>query len=180
MMNSINPFLKSFRNFVICFGILLFIVVGCKEKEEVKTPEQEIIEAPVPDYYFGIDRNEYEAKEFKIQRGDTFGKILEKNGIDYPEVYAVLQAIKGKVDVRKLNIGKPYTLFFSKDSVPTPEYFVYHPGVSSFKRIHLRDSLFGEEIVKPSRLVELEASGIIESSLYETMLNIGINESLTY
>lgn len=180
MMNSINPFLKSFRNFVLRFVILLFIVVGCKEKEEVKTPEQEIIEAPVPDYYFGIDRNEYEAKEFKIQRGDTFGKILEKNGIDYPEVYAVLQAIKGKVDVRKLTIGKPYTLFFSKDSVPTPEYFVYHPGVSSFKRIHLRDSLFGEEIVKPSRLVELEASGIIESSLYETMLNSGINESLTY
>ena len=180
MMNSINPFLKSFRNFVLRFGILIFIVVGCKEKEEVKTPEQEIIEAPVPDYYFGIDRNEYEAKEFKIQRGDTFGKILEKNGIDYPEVYAVLQAIKGKVDVRKLTIGKPYTLFFSKDSVPTPEYFVYHPGVSSFKRIHLRDSLFGEEIVKPSRLVELEASGIIESSLYETMLNSGINESLTY
>ncbi len=180
MMNSINPFLKFFRNFVLRFGILLFIVVSCKEKEEVKTPEQEIIEAPVPDYYFGIDRNEYEAKEFKIQRGDTFGKILEKNGIDYPEVYAVLQAIKGKVDVRKLTIGKPYTLFFSKDSVPTPEYFVYHPGVSSFKRIHLRDSLFGEEIVKPSRLVELEASGIIESSLYETMLNSGINESLTY
>ena len=33
-------------------------------------------------------------KEFKIKRGDTFGDILENNGIDYPEVYQILQKIK--------------------------------------------------------------------------------------
>ena len=48
------------------------------------------------------------------------------------------------------------------------------------KKIHLKDSLFGEEVVKPFLTVELEASGIIESSLYETMQNSGINEALTY
>jgi len=119
-------------------------------------------------------------KPKKIKRGDTFGKILEDNGIDYPEVYSILQAIKGKVNIRKLTIGKPYSLFYSKDSIPTPEYFVYHPGPQSYTWIHLRDSLYGDEIQKPVRLVELEASGIIESSLYETMQNSGINESLTY
>ena len=40
--------------------------------------------------------------------------------------------------------------------------------------------MYGQEVVKPTRLVELEASGVIESSLYETMQNSGINESLTY
>ena len=44
----------------------------------------------------------------------------------------------------------------------------------------MRDSLYGERVEKPVRLVELEASGIIKSSLYETMQNSGINESLTY
>ena len=70
--------------------------------------------------------------------------------------------------------------FLVKDTIPTPEYFVYHAGVASYKRIHLRDSLYGEEIIKPSQVVELEASGVIESSLYETMQKSGINESLTY
>ena len=180
-MNQYKIFNKTLIHFWTLGISLLFLILGCQEaeKKEVETQE-EISEIPTPDFHFGIDRNAFEVKEFKIKRGDTFGKILEENGIDYPEVYAVLEAIRGKIDVRKLTLGKPYTLFFSKDSITTPEYFVYHPGVSSYKKIHLRDSLFGEEVVKPSRILELEASGIIESSLYETMLNSGINESLTY
>ena len=180
-MNSFNILLKTPRAIKCLLVLLTFIALGCKEVEEDKiVVTKEIKEEPAPDFYFGIDRNNYAVKQFKIKRWDTFGKILESNGIDYPEVYAILQAIKGTVNIRKLTLGKPYTLFFSKDSIPTPEYFVYHPDVSTYKKIHLRDSLFGEEVVKPFRTVELEAAGIIESSLYETMQNSGINEALTY
>ena len=140
----------------------------------------EVIEELAPNLFFGIDLNEFDVKTKKIKQGDTFGKIIEDNGIDYPIIYDVLQAIKGKVSVRKLTIGKPYSLFYSKDSIHTPEYFIYHPVPHSFTLIHLRDSLYGVQVKKPVRLVELEASGIIKSSLYETMQNIGINESLTY
>ena len=181
IMISKYSFRSSKTNVLFAFVLLAFILWSCGDKttQTVET-EQEEVSIPPPDFYFGIDRNNYTVKEFKIKRGDTFGKILEDSGIDYPEVYAILQAIKGKVDIRKLTLGKPYTLFFSKDSIPTPEYFVYHPGVASYKKIHLRDSLFGEEVIKPTRLVTMEASGVIESSLYETMQQYGINEALTY
>ena len=180
-MNHCKSLLKTFKLFVFYRGVLIFLALGCQDdtKKEVIV-QKDVIEIQTPDLYYGIDRNKFVVKDLKIKRGDSFGKILEENGIDYPEVYEILQAIKGKVDVRKLTLGKPYTLFFSKDSIPSPEYFIYHPEVSSYKRIRLRDSIFGEEVVKPSRVVELEASGVIESSLYETMQNIGINESLTY
>ena len=46
--------------------------------------------------------NQYNFKTQKIKWGDTFGKILEDNGVDYPEVYKILKEIKGKVNVRKL------------------------------------------------------------------------------
>ena len=164
-------------------ALLLFLVVTSCDKGIEKS--QEATSAIVntiqePKFHYGIDLNFYKAQKNKIKRGDTFGKILEKNGIDYPQVYKILQAIKGRVNIRKLTLGKSYSLFYSKDSLVTPEYFVYHPVVSEFTLIHLRDSLYGNVIIKPSRLVELEASGIIESSLYETMQKIGINESLTY
>jgi len=179
-MNKIKITLKIFIASTIS-GILFSLFVSCQQDVQEKSSEQPALTIePKPDLYFGIDRNVYQTEEYKVKRGDTFGKILEENGIDYPQVYAILQAIKGKVDVRKLTIGKPYTLFFSKDTIPTPEYFIYHAGVASYKRIHLRDSLYGEEIIKPSQVVELEASGVIESSLYETMQKSGINESLTY
>ena len=88
----------------------LFHVNKMFKKNHLKQPA--LIIEPKPDLYFGIDRNVYQTEEYKVKRGDTFGKILEENGIDYPQVYAILQAIKGKVDVRKLTIGKPYTLFY--------------------------------------------------------------------
>ena len=162
--------------------LLFFLtLLSCNNSGEATTSETEVAEVEIkPNLHFGIDLNDYELRKNKIKRGDTFGKILEENGIDYPQVYAILEAIKGNVSVRKLTLGKPYSLFYSKDSIPTPEYFVYHPGVSGYSVIHLRDSLYGQEVVKPTRLVELEASGVIESSLYETMQNSGINESLTY
>ena len=163
--------------------LLLFLILFSCQEDTAKTERSTIQKEEakvVPNLLYGIDQNQYQVETQKIKRGDTFGKILEDNGIDYPHVFNILEAIKGKVSVRKLTIGKSYSLFFSKDSIPTPKYFVYHPGPQSYTRIHLRDSLYGEEIKKPVRLVEIEASGIIESSLYETMQNSGINEGLTY
>src|SRR6056300_1284260 len=163
--------------------LLLFLILFSCQEDTAKTERSTIQKEEakvVPNLLYGIDQNQYQVETQKIKRGDTFGKILEDNGIDYPHVFNILEAIKGKVSVRKLTIGKSYSLFFSKDSIPTPEYFVYHPGPQPYTRIHLRDSLYGEEIKKPVRLVEIEASGIIESSLYETMQNSGINEGLTY
>ena len=167
------------RSLAILLSVVLF---SCHDSTSDSLIEGSISDEVIlePKLYFGIDLNQYSVQQKKIKRGDTFGKILEENGIDYPQVYNILQAIKDSVSIRKLTLGKPYSLFYSKDSIPEPEYFVYHPDVAGYKLIHLRDSLYGKEIKKPVRLVEMEAAGIIESSLYETMQTLGINESLTY
>ena len=161
--------------FVACFFL------ACEEETTpVEIPQEKEETVVEPDMRYGYDFNLYNAKQLKIKRGDTFGAILERNGIDYPQVYEILQAIKGKVNVRKLQIGKPYTLLFDKDSVRTPKAFIYHPDALGYSVIQLRDSLFGQQVNKPIRTVELEATGVIESSLYETMQNSGYNNMLTY
>ena len=161
--------------FVACFFL------ACEEETApVEIPQEKEETVVEPDMRYGYDFNLYNAKQLKIKRGDTFGAILERNGIDYPQVYEILQAIKGKVNVRKLQIGKPYTLLFDKDSVRTPKAFIYHPDALGYSVIQLRDSLFGQQVNKPIRTVELEATGVIESSLYETMQNSGYNKMLTY
>ena len=130
---------------------------------------------------YGFDYNLYQAKEFKIKRGDTFGAILERNGIDYPEVYTILQVIKkSEVNIRKLKIGKPYTVLFTKDSIPKPHAFIYHPGVESYDVIQLKDSLYANKVKKPIRVVQLQATGVIATSLYDTMNASGYNSNLTY
>jgi len=85
-----------------------------------------------------------------------------------------------EVNIRKLQIGKPYSLILSKDSIPKPHAFIYHPGVESYDVVQLKDSLFAQKIKKPTRVVELEATGVIKSSLYDTMNSSGYNSDLTY
>ena len=167
--------------------VLIFITAlvlnACKKNTSQASADalEEKIVQPIPKIKYGYDYNLYEAKEFKIKRGDTFGAILEQNGIDYPEVYTILQVIKkSEVNIRKLKIGKPYTLLFTKDSVPKAHAFIYLPGVESYHVIQLKDSLYAKKVKKPVRVVELQATGVIASSLYDTMNASGYNSNLTY
>ena len=163
--------------------ILTTLFVTCSDAPESAATANETPVAVVeeePQIRYGIDFNKYDVKELKIKRGDTFGAILENNGIDYPQVFEILQKIKGKVNVRKLQIGKPYTLLFSKDSLPQPKFFIYHPDVQGYSLIALQDSIYGKKVTKEIKIVEQQATGVIESSLYETMQNSGYNSYLTY
>ena len=163
--------------------IAVLVLNACKNttsEAKTDTSEEKIIQ-PTPKMKYGYDYNLYQAKEFKIKRGDTFGAILERNGIDYPEVYTILQVIKkSEVNIRKLKIGKPYTVLYTKDSLPKAHAFIYHPGVESYDVIQLKDSLYANKVKKPFRVVELQATGVIASSLYNTMNASGYNSNLTY
>lgn len=181
-MQYLSLLFNNHHKLVLIF-ITALVLNACKKNTSQASADAlvEKIVQPIPKIKYGYDYNLYEAKEFKIKRGDTFGAILEQNGIDYPEVYTILQVIKkSEVNIRKLKIGKPYTLLFTKDSVPQAHAFIYHPGVESYDVIQLKDSLYAKKVKKPVRVVELQATGVIASSLYDTMNASGYNSNLTY
>ena len=162
------------------YPILLFIIfISCNDQEN-KIENKEPLYHENKNIKYGFDFNKFFVNEKKIKRGDTFGSILESNGIDYPEVHNILQNIKNQVSVKKLNIGKKYFILFSDDSIRRPEYFIYTNDITSFLYIKLKDSIYGKKVNKPIKIRELDAKGVIESSLYETMINNGYNEQLTY
>jgi len=153
---------------------------------EIKKPST-LVEPSIPKFElksknvkYGFDLDLYRVVNKRIKRGDTFGSILEENSIDYPEVYKILKVVKNKVNVKRLVVGNYYTLLFSKDSIVTPKAFIYEPQVDSYSVIQLRDSIYGKKVVKPIKIVTKEGNGLIEDSLYETMMNSGLNDQLTY
>ena len=158
----------------ILITTLIILLSSCSnydvEKENQKTVE----------YKYGYNKDQYIFQEKKIKSGDTFGDILEDVGVDYPEIFEALQTTKGNVDFKKLQIGKPYTLIFSKDSLKTLKAFVYHPTVEGYSFIQLKDSVFGKTIVKPKTYKEREAAGVIDNSLYVTLDEQNMNPLLTY
>jgi murein DD-endopeptidase MepM/ murein hydrolase activator NlpD len=171
---------KIFILFLFLVGFVGWVSCG-SENPSINTN----VTAPTPEkkpkiMKYGYDLEDHQIVNKKIKRGDTFGSILETNGIDYPEVYNILQAIKNEVSVRRLVVGKRYSLLYSKDSIATPKAFVYEPEVDGYTVVQLRDSIYGKKVSKPIKTVLREGNGLIENSLYETMMNSGLNDQLTY
>ena len=135
------------------FTLLAFaILFSCssEKKEEVK-------QEPIT-YKQGYDQSKYLFEERKVKRGDTFGDILEDEGIDYPEIYQAIQTTKDDVSFRKLQLGKPYTLIFTNDSIRKLKAFVYHPTIEGYSFIQLRDSVYGKTFTKPRSYKDLSLS----------------------
>ncbi len=124
--------------------------------------EPEIIE-------FGFNLNDYFVKRDTIKSGDSFGAILERNNIGYPQIYHIAENAKESYDIRKLQIGKPYTLLFSKDSLQIPECFIYQPNSIDYVVIKFADSVVAYKESKPVTVVTKEASGTIMDNLSVTM-----------
>ena len=131
-------------------------------------------------YKFGYDQSKYIFEEKKVKRGDTFGDILEDQGIDYPEIYRALEKTKNDVSFTKLQLGKPYTLIFTNDSIRELKAFVYHPTIEGYSFIQLRDSVYGKTLIKPRSYRDLTASGSIDNSLYLTLEEQNKDPLLTY
>ena len=84
------------------------------------------------------------------------------------------------MNLKRLQRGKRYILLYTKDSVPTPKYMIYQPDISRYWVVHLRDSIYGTTVEKPITVKEQIASGTINNSLYETMMDAGLSDALTY
>ena len=148
------------------FFVIILIISSCNKAPKKGAPSQKkekIVKQ------FGYNLNKYHVVRDTIRNGDSFGTILEKNNLFYPQIYKIVQKAKQVYDVRKINIGKPYAILFSKDSLKTPEIFVYQPNLIEYVLVSLNDSLWAEKKAKAVNLVKFEAEGTITSSLSETM-----------
>ncbi len=165
--------------YVIFFIVLSVVAVSCKEDEKLKEIVVEHVEEPEPVMEFGFNVDNFIVKRDTIKSGDTFGKILERNKIDFPKIFQIAEKAKDTFDIRKLQIGKPYTLLCSKDSLELPESFIYQPTLEEYVVINFKDSIHAYKNRKPITYIEKEITGVITSSISETLEEQGVSAVLT-
>ena len=163
-------------NRVFYFFVFSLLFVSCVDTKQA-VPEKKVEEKIIKQ--FGFTLNDYNVKTGKVKRGDSFGTILENNNLYYPQIYNIVQKVKKVYDIRKINIGKPYTILSSKDSLNTPQVFIYQPNLIDYVVVSLTDSLWAEKRSKAVELKEFEARGVITSSLSETMEKQKLSPLLT-
>ena len=158
------------------FLIILLFTSSCGEKQnetKIEVVKEKIIKE------FGFTLNNFNVKKDTIESGDSFGLILEKNNLFYPKIYNIVQETKKVFDIRKINVGRPYTILSSKDSLNKPLVFIYQPNAVDYLVVSLGDSLWAEKKQKEIKLKEFEAMGSIKSSLAETMQELNLSPLLT-
>ncbi len=151
--------------------ILFLFFYACDNKEDDDSLNQisENVEKETPSFLYGFDISEFDIIKDTVRSGDTFGGILDANGVSNAKIFEVATKFKDSFDVRKMNVGKPYALFNAKDTTAQTQLFVYEKTRVHYVVVDLRDSTSVFNAQKEVKYVEKEASGIIKSSLSQTM-----------
>lgn len=158
--------------------VLIFLVLfSCKEEVKENIVEEVKEDVVVPKYEFGFNLDDFSVLSDTIKSGDSFGKLLFENHIGFGRIEEIVQATKDTFNITKLNIGKPYTILRSKDSVEKAQYFIYQQSKIDYVVFDFASDSITKAYTakKPSKLVEKTASGVITSSLSEALDSAGLN-----
>ncbi|MGB5665737.1 MAG: peptidoglycan DD-metalloendopeptidase family protein [Maribacter sp.] len=138
-----------------------------------------IVEEPVIVKQYGFNLDDFTVQQDTVKSGDSFGELMLENKVGYPKIAKISEDFKDTFDVRKIRVGKPYVILKSKDTTQTAQFFIYENDAINFTVIDLRDSVVAYKDKKHVKFVEREASGIIETSLSEAILDQGIDYNVT-
>ncbi len=175
--------IKRVGNKCIMLFAAICLFYSCKEDpKEEELEDLAVVEAePEQILEFGFNLNDYIVKRDTIRRGDSFGEILERNNIGYPQIFQIAEKAKDTFDIRKLQIGKPYTLLCAKgDSLEKPKCFIYQPNKEEYVVINFQDSIHAYTSRKPIKYVEKEVTGIITSNISQALDDQGVSVALAY
>ncbi|TNJ45368.1 peptidoglycan DD-metalloendopeptidase family protein [Tamlana fucoidanivorans] len=171
------------NKYIVVLLVTAVLFAACKEEVKQEGVKEDIVavtEKPKETFEFGFKLNDYIVKRDTIKRGDSFGEILERNNVGYPKIFHIAERAKDTFDIRRLQVGRPYTLLCSKDSLELPQSFIYQPNLEEYVVINFKDSIHAYTSRKPITYVEKTATGIINSSISETLEEKGLSPRLAF
>jgi murein DD-endopeptidase MepM/ murein hydrolase activator NlpD len=168
---------------IVLIAALSCVIQSCKsDKTANEIPINNIAEAkpPIEKIEFGYNLNDYIVVRDTIKKGDSFGQIMMRNKIGYPQIYNIVEKVKDSFNIAKLQEGKPYTLLCSKDSLQIPQCFIYQPNIEDYVVINFKDSIHAYSKKKPVKYIEKVATGTITpgSSISQLMDEQGLSQVL--
>lgn len=155
---------------------IVFAIVACDSSLQKSTPETvEIIEDTVvyePTLYYGYPIDSFDIVEDKIKWNQTLSSILENYNISNEQIYEIANRSKTVYDVRKLKAGSDYKIIVERDSLHTARQFIFEPDQRSYVVYNFADSIYAEEVKHEVKLIERSIAGEINSSVYETVMDL--------
>jgi len=164
---------------------LIFLTASCtstinnKPESDLTAIDTSVVKkVPDPVILYGIPSDSFNLVPGQIKRNGFLSEILLRHGISMQEIDQVIRNSKEVFDVRNIRSGNKYILFCDRDSAARVRYLVYehHPAVCYV--FSFNDSLNITPYRKKITSEIKYASGTIETSLWDAMMEGGLHQSL--
>lgn len=166
---------------LFCLAIFSFNSCDNAQGQKGKTAKTEpVTHQPEPKVVYGFNLADFEVIRDTVKSGDTFGRIMNSNGVSLGRVYTITSKIQDTFDTRSITIGTPYAIVKSKDTTNTVHAFVYQNNKIHYTVIDLADTIAVRHEQRPVTIKRRSISGVINSSLSQAMDDAGSNIALIH
>ena len=172
------------KNKIIALCIVLLsvlaigVVVWVQQPEEIKIYVEEIADDIIYKDIkkeYGIVVDSFDIQEKRIRRNYNLARLLSETGLKRSIVNKATIASEDVFDIRHIKAGNYYNLYYTKDSARVLKYFVYKHSMTEYLKITLGEHPVCEISEKEVTSKRTQSSGIISSSLWNTMVENNIN-----
>jgi len=165
---------------LISLIILLSIIltISCKNTKKEKFTEKIVKDTLKLNKEYGINLDSFNMEIGEITPNLFIAQLFLNYQIPSKTISEIITKTKEVFDVRRIKRGNKFAVFTSKDSLRTVKYIVYEKTLDKYIVFDFRDTLnvyLGQKEVTTKMQT---ASGIITSSLWETLQDIDLNPLL--
>ena len=137
------------------------------------------IEIKKPQLLYGMVVNDLHVIEDEVKKNQLLIDLFQGNYVPEKILRELNLLPRARFDFRKISTGKKYTLLVKNDSLKSLRAFIYEPNPIDYIIFHLEDSLLIEPCQREVTVINKNISGIVRSSLSETIEELGISHELT-
>lgn len=137
---------------------------------------KEIIEIPVLDEY-GFEKGNDQITEHKVKRNESLYIILRSLDVSPQTIKEIEQEAKGKIRLNRIQPGQRYISYVATDSEKLNRV-ILHNDMLNYVVFDFKDEIKVSKREKTITSKIVETSGVITSSLYETLLENGVDPLL--
>jgi murein DD-endopeptidase MepM/ murein hydrolase activator NlpD len=136
---------------------------------EKELAQEEEVEKPAPVMLFKLPIDSFKVVQGVVRSGQNLSAILSGKGISLGTIDEISKKSVSVFDVRKFKVNNLFYFFMNKADTNQVDYFIYEIDQIDYVVYQLKDSLRIYREKKPMTTLIKEASGVITSSLWNTL-----------
>lgn len=158
--------------------LVVFLALFACREPGTNQEQEATFEAVLPEMRYGFPVDSFLVEESEVKNGESLSIILNRYGASAGLIHQIAQAAKGTFDVRGIRPGKKYLVLSTTQDQPL-RYWIYEQDAVVYFVIDLTgEQPKIEKYEKPVEVVVRSLGGVINSSLFKTVLDAGASQEL--